>query len=144
MRKRGPAAIDVLERRCLFAGVTFTSATIPTGPTPANMVSGDFNGDGKQDVVVVNVRGSFGAPNGTTYGLSLIAGNGDGTFAAPVFIYPRDNQNSTSIHAADLNSDGKPDVVISDAVLINNGAGQFTATTRPTASSFNIGDSTLR
>ena len=63
-----------------------------------------------------------------------------GTFATPVFIDPRDNQSSTSIRVADLNGDGKTDIVTADAVLINDGTGHFAVTTRPRAISFDIGD----
>ena len=62
---------------------------------------GDFNGDGNADVAVAN---SFGQ---TT--VSVLYGNGDGTFAAPKVLsigaLPLD------IQSGDFNGDGKPDLV---------------------------------
>jgi hypothetical protein len=55
---------------------TFAPATeYPTGAdtqVPSGLAVGDFNGDGKTDVVV------------TGYGVSVLLGNGDGTLRAPV------------------------------------------------------------
>src|SRR6266496_2780024 len=47
--------------------------TYPSGGTPARIVSGDFNRDGKMDVVALNSNGV----------LSLLPGSGNGAFAAP-------------------------------------------------------------
>ena len=77
---------------------------------PVSVSSGDFNADGKLDLLI-------GYPN-----LAWIAnGNGDGTFQT--VLQPGDtvydsmtlNQSGgVSVLAADLNSDGKPDAVTSD------------------------------
>jgi hypothetical protein len=72
------------------------------------VVAADFNQDAKQDMVIAYSAISGGGGGG---GAVFLAGNGDGTFAAPKQIpllgYP------LQIAAADLNGDGKMDLVIS-------------------------------
>jgi hypothetical protein len=103
---------------------------LPNGDHDALAV-GDLNGDGNLDVVVTT-RG-FGDPNF----VSVLLGNGDGTFQAPVN-YPLD-MLPTSVAVADFKGDGRPDLMVeSDAsvdgsptgtqVLLNNGDGTFGST----------------
>src|SRR5690349_7591428 len=55
---------------------TFQSTTnYDTGPNPQSVTLGDFNGDGKPDVVVTN----FGSTN-----IAVLLGNGDATFQAAI------------------------------------------------------------
>jgi uncharacterized protein (TIGR03437 family) len=83
---------------------------------------GDFNGDGKLDVVSLD--------SGSNY-IQVWMGNGDGTFKAPVN-YTVGTQPS-SVVVADFNGDGRLDLAISDgdgtapgiAVLLGNGNGTF-------------------
>jgi FG-GAP-like repeat/Abnormal spindle-like microcephaly-assoc'd, ASPM-SPD-2-Hydin len=86
----------------------------------------DFNGDGKLDVVVVG--------NLVTPTASLLLGNGDGTFQAAVPLNPNISGSYTAVAAADLNGDGKADLVVLTsnygsgatlAVLLGNGDGTF-------------------
>ena len=59
---------------------TFTTAASPiTGDQPVCVVVGDFNGDGKADLAVANYNnGSYLDPST----LTILLGNGDGTFTA--------------------------------------------------------------
>ena len=86
----------------------------------------DFNGDGKQDLATAN---DIGSDN-----VSVLLGNGNGTFAAEVD-YPVGSGVTapSAIAAADLNGDGKPDLAVAYhvsqqtavSVLLNTGNGTF-------------------
>jgi FG-GAP-like repeat len=85
------------------------------------MATGDFNGDGKLDLVA---------------GQSVLLGNGDGTFqpaiSLPTQYVPSDEDQFV---AADFNGDGKLDLVALEQsagdllVMLGNGDGTFTALT---------------
>jgi hypothetical protein len=93
---------------------------------------GDVNGDGKPDLVVANVSGN----SATTGGVSVLLGNGDGTFQAAV-TYDSGASNATSVAIAGVNGDGKPDLLVANecsnsectsgtvGVLLGNGDGTF-------------------
>lgn len=60
---------------------TFQAATtvqLPTGLEPIALAAYDFNGDGHQDLVVTSTNAA-----GTAGNVSILLGNGDGTFQAP-------------------------------------------------------------
>jgi hypothetical protein len=79
------------------------------GTTTAPLVIGDLNGDGKPDLVILN---QGGGSNGDGL-IGVLIGNGDGTFK-PVATYDSGGFYSNSIAMADLNGDGKLDVVVTD------------------------------
>ena len=88
---------------------------------------GDFNGDGKLDVVVAG-GGSAKYPDS---GVAVSLGNGDGTFTqatgSPISL----GQDLSAIVAGDFNGDGKLDVAVTDYagnavfILLGNGDGTF-------------------
>jgi hypothetical protein len=89
-----------------------------------SVVQGDFNNDGKLDVV------TGGGATATTVTLRL--GNGDGTFQAPRAVGQADSAQIDGLATADLNGDGKLDIVsLSVAgtfdVFFGNGDGTFQA-----------------
>jgi hypothetical protein len=91
-----------------------------SGVVPRALASGDFNGDGNQDIVTW-------VSNNT---IQLLLGNGNGTFQSPITL-PVDISEVNQILAADFNGDGKLDlVVLSDreggsAVYLGDGNGAF-------------------
>jgi hypothetical protein len=77
------------------------------------MTAGDFNGDGNLDLVVAN--DSFPP----TYEFSVLLGNGDGTFQAPVFY--GSGYVGGGVTAGDFNGDGKLDLAIAGDAVSNTG-----------------------
>ena len=84
---------------------------------------GNFNGDGKSDLVMANYNGNT---------VSVLLGNGDGTFQAQQ-TYTAGAAPGDSVAIADFNGDGKSDVVVVNiddndvTVLFGNGDGTFKA-----------------
>jgi hypothetical protein len=88
---------------------------------------GDFNGDGKLDLAFTNPSAAGD--------VVVDLGNGDGTFQN-VFVGTNTNHQASGITAADLNGDGKLDLVTADldgsvSVLLGNGDGSFSVTSYP-------------
>jgi hypothetical protein len=73
------------------------------GATQA-VAAGDFNGDGRVDVIVTI--------NSPQISLALLTGNGDGTLNPAVHFPNTSGFDSPDVVATDLNNDGKLDVVI--------------------------------
>jgi flagellin len=81
----------------------------------SHIATGDFNGDGKIDVVTVSQGGGDTA---------IYLGNGDGTYkAGATFGFG----NNFAVNTGDVNNDGKTDIVVEGGlgVLIGNGDGTF-------------------
>jgi hypothetical protein len=60
-------------------GTFVNKSTISVGNDPTSLVVGDFNGDGIPDLAVANTGGTS-IFNGNS--VSILLGNGDGTFTA--------------------------------------------------------------
>ena len=69
---------------------------------PHNIVVGDFTGDKIPDIVVCNRRSGS---------ISVIQGNGDGSFVYPHYNYAVGSQ-PRSITGADFNRDGMMDIAV--------------------------------
>lgn len=100
---------------------------------PDSVALGDFNHDSKLDVAVAGL----GANN--TKGISVLLGNGDGTFQDAT-LYPSGASSPNSIVSGDLNRDGNTDLVSATGagvvVLLGKGDGTFGATTTYGAGAF--------
>jgi hypothetical protein len=97
---------------------------------------GDWNGDKKPDLAIVNQCQTSGNCSGT---VTVLLGNGDGTFQAPPS-YASGGYDADSVAVGDLNGDGKLDLVVANlcqsnscnkgnngsvSVLLGNGDGTF-------------------
>jgi FG-GAP-like repeat len=104
---------------------TFQAAKTSTGLCyPQSVATGDFNGDGRLDLAVVDNCVASGKLISTVY---VLPGNGDGTFQPPVASF----SGTGSLAAADVNGDGKMDLILQpdsvDAqIYLGNGDGTFT------------------
>ena len=94
------------------------------GRWPTSVAVGDVNGDGKPDLV---------AANNSSFTVSVLLGNGDGTFGQRSDYATGWGPSSVAI--GDLNGDGKPDLAVTNmnsssvSVLLGNGDGTFGAKT---------------
>ncbi|HEX4750130.1 MAG TPA: FG-GAP-like repeat-containing protein [Bryobacteraceae bacterium] len=92
---------------------------LTAGQGPQSIAAADFNGDGLADLAVANANDNT---------LSIFLGNGDGTFQ-PAVSYPVSaSGSSTQVVAADVNGDGKPDLIVVNGILsiyLGNGDGTF-------------------
>ena len=122
-RPRRLWSFERLERRILLSQVQN-----PVGINPFSSVSGDFNRDGALDVVTAN-EGSND--------VSILLGNGDGTFQAPMTFAA--GASPIAVTADDFNGDGRLDLAVADqgdpktgqgrgvSILLGNGDGTFQA-----------------
>lgn len=122
-RSRAAAAarvVESLECRRLLSAAFSPALDYAAGANPDFVASGDFNGDGKTDLVVSSYN---------DHGLNVVLGNGDGSFAAPAPIALTDAPDFVT--TGDVNNDGKLDLITASfnnntvSVLLGNGDGTF-------------------
>jgi hypothetical protein len=104
----------------LQSAASFIFQIAPTygsgGQEALSLAVGDVNGDGKPDLVVANGCATNNCPNGA---VSVLLGNGDGTFQAAV-AYSSGGNRASSVALADVNADGKLDIVVTNACASGN------------------------
>jgi hypothetical protein len=117
--------------------IFFNPASYASDGVYAYSVSvGDFNGDGKADLVVANQCPQSTCDAGV---VTVLLGNGDGTFQAGQE-YASGGYEAYAVVAGDVNGDGKADLVVANGcqsatqcgngaigVLLGNGDGTFQA-----------------
>jgi len=97
-----------------------TATAYPAGTSPTAIAVGDFNGDGKPDVVLANWNDGS---------VSLLLGNGAGALGAPAAFAV--GPNPWALATGDFNGDGKLDLAVANfggpsvSILLGNGAGGF-------------------
>jgi uncharacterized protein (TIGR03437 family) len=103
---------------------------------PAGVSVADVDGDGHPDLVVVD-GGNVSGPD-QLGGIVILLNNGDGTFTKKGSTYPGNGPDTVAV--ADINGDGKPDVVAGNfgnnsltsgtlLVMLGNGDGTFQSPT---------------
>ncbi len=119
---------------------TFTTAgTVNSGTQATQIAAADFNLDGKLDLAV-----AAGGTGGTSESVTILAGNGDGSFNSSPSGQSAGSTSVTWIQVADFDQDGTPDVVLADAngnatVLLNTGKGSF-GESNPVVTGLNVPD----
>jgi hypothetical protein len=91
----------------------------PGGLYTISVAIGDVNGDGKPDVLTTSEcpqpktghGACSGLPGAGLGAVGVLLGNGDGTFQAPVS-YKSGAYDAEVVAAADVNGDGRPDLVV--------------------------------
>jgi Bacterial Ig-like domain (group 3)/FG-GAP-like repeat len=103
---------------------TFSALTPVLMNSPSSIVVANFDSDGKPDLAITNSKVNQ---------VTVLLGNGDGTFqAAPGSPYST-GSNPVFVVSADFNSDGNPDLAIANdgsanvTVLLGDGTGKFAA-----------------
>jgi len=105
--------------------VSLSRADFATGLSPHALISADFDADGRLDLAIANTGDNT---------VSILLGNGDGTFTAKPTLAT--GSGPYSLIAGDFNNDGKLDLAVTNfangapstvSIFIGNGDGTFAA-----------------
>jgi phospholipase C len=120
------------------ASVSLGGSALPVGGGPRQLASGDFNRDGKLDLVTANSGDNT---------LSVLLGSGDGTFTAAASVPV--GHGPVGVVVGDFNADTQLDLAVANSadnsilVLLGNGDGTFlqaNSLITPEPDSLTIGD----
>jgi hypothetical protein len=110
--------LETLDERVLPSFLPAVNYPVGSPAAPISVAVGDLRGNGILDLVTDNIN---------TNTVSVLLGNGDGTFQAPIQ-YPIDHNSWQVVALGDVNGDGKLDIVVAGSttsVLLGNGDGTF-------------------
>ena len=119
-----------------FNSAATATLTIPAINGTASQSSiattaGDIDGDGHQDIVLLALYNQPTVPsNPLTVAVWVYFGNGDGTFSAPVLALQSD-QDYQFVSAADLEHDGREDIVLNTHGTLAGGQAVGVVSTLP-------------
>ena len=117
----GTSNVVFFETTRATSSVALSTSMVRVGSSPTWAAVGDFNGDGKLDLAVANAGSKS---------VSVLLGNGDGTFKVPLNFGAPAPQ---SVAVGDFNGDGKLDLVVANlasgnvSIRLGNGDGTFRA-----------------
>jgi hypothetical protein len=100
-------------------GTFLAPSSLMASQPNSNVIVGDFNGDGKPDLILANCCGDTS--------MSYFLGNGDGAFQPEALF--NGGPNSAFVASADFNNDGKPDLAVANDQF--NGAISILLNTTP-------------
>ncbi|HEX5732230.1 MAG TPA: FG-GAP-like repeat-containing protein [Blastocatellia bacterium] len=115
-------------RPCLTNYTWVTRPPRRVGFIPQSLAAGDFNLDGRTDLVT---------PNEVSDDVTILLGDGTGNFIEPATSPERVISEAQSVTVSDFNLDGKPDLAVADEgtgssiggsvyILLGDGTGDFT------------------
>jgi len=119
-RNMSPTAIFTQNTNTYDQHYRFNRADFPTGTEPQDLAAGDFNGDGKLDLVTANFSANT---------ISVLLGNGDGTFQSHVDYAT--GSGPWRVATGDFNGDGNLDLAVTNfndgtvSIFLGNGDGTF-------------------
>ncbi len=123
----GGDSVSVLLGTGTGAFSSTTTLALPAGTNPFDIATGKFDGSNNLSIVTGNFNGQS---------VSVLIGNGDGTFKAPLTLPAKDSANGLhkiqSVTTGDVNTDNNLDIVAASGdgtytVFLGNGNGTFQA-----------------
>lgn len=116
---RRPIVFCIVAANCLLAQPLFFRKDIRAGFSPSEVAAGDFNGDGRADLAVLNAGELYASPPL----LKILLNEGGGNFGRPILA---ESNGGHGWLADDFSGDGRDDLVSSSGlVLISRGDGTF-------------------